>query len=167
AEHLLGLGCRKIAWLGRAPATVHTRERFSGALSVLEEAGVSIPARWRIAVERDRAKMEAAARKLLSGKDRPDAVIALWSNCALAVKRAADELGLVVGRDVHLVAWGIDEAIEALYRPAFAGAALPPIVSWSVRALAETTVARLAERRETPDLPAVRVKVPVKLRSGE
>jgi LacI family transcriptional regulator len=167
AEHLLGQGCRRIAWFGRSPASAHSRDRFSGALSTLEEAGETIPARWRLAVERGVAQMKAVALRLLSGKDRPDAVIALWSNCALAVKKAADELGLVIGKDVHLVGWGIDEAIEAVYRPTFAGGALPPIVSWSVRDLAETAVARLAERRETPDLAAVRVKVPVKLRIEE
>ena len=163
AEHLLGQGCKRIAWYGRGPATPHTRDRFSGALTVLEEAGIGIPAQWRINVENDPAMIEAGARELLSGRERPDAVIALWSGHALAIKRAADQLGLVIGRDLNLVGWGVDEAIEAVYRPAFGEAPLPPIVSWRVRDMAETAAARLAERRENPDLPTVRVKVPVRL----
>jgi hypothetical protein len=91
-------------------------------------------------------------------------VIALWHNLALAVKRAADELGLRLGRDLHLVGWCAEEAVEEVYRPVFGQEPLPPLVTWSVRTMAETVVARLSERRENPELPALRVKVPVTLR---
>ncbi|MHC4917585.1 MAG: hypothetical protein ACYTGB_19085, partial [Planctomycetota bacterium] len=87
-----------------------------------------------------------------------------WHNLALAIKDAADELGLKLGRDLHLVGWCAEEAVDEIYTLVFGKAALPPLVTWSVRTMAETVVARLAERRENPDLPALRVKVPVTLR---
>jgi DNA-binding LacI/PurR family transcriptional regulator len=107
---------------------------------------------------------ERSARELLSRSDRPDGIIALWRGHALAVKRAADALGLAIGRDFELVGWCPEELYEAHFLSAFAGGAVPPAVVWSVRTMAETAFSRLAERQEHPNLPALKIKVPVRLR---
>ncbi|MHC4916314.1 MAG: substrate-binding domain-containing protein, partial [Planctomycetota bacterium] len=110
AEHLIARGCRRIAWFGREEAGAHGPDRISGALATLTAAGVSIPRGLLVKTELEDVK--EAARKLLSRKDRPDGVIALWHNLALAIKDAADALGLKLGRELPLVGWCAEEAVD-------------------------------------------------------
>ncbi|MHC4917592.1 MAG: hypothetical protein ACYTGB_19120, partial [Planctomycetota bacterium] len=88
----------------------------------------------------------------------------LWRDRALTLARAARELGLKIGRDLHLVGWCLEERYAEAWVPEFEGEPVAPAVTWSARTLGETAMARLAERRENPDLPALRVKIPVSLR---
>jgi DNA-binding LacI/PurR family transcriptional regulator len=163
ADYLVSKGCERIAWFGRADRGDHATDRLSGALAGLHNAGRSIPTDLLVEVDDDVPVV--AARRLLSRKRRPDGVMALWHNYTLAIVTAARELGLTPGEGLHLVGWCADEARDELLAARMEGAPLPPLVGWSVRTMAELAAARLAERRESPDLPPVRVKVPVKLES--
>jgi len=160
AKHLLARGARRIAWFGMPPGNFHAADRLGGALAVLAEAGVSPEIRFVT----ERPAMEDEARAMLARRDRPDGILALWQGYAMAVKRAADGLGLVLGRDLHLVGWCAEEIFDDFYRPGFGSGPVPPTVTWSIRAMAEAAMSRLAERRETPGLAPMWLKVPVKLR---
>jgi hypothetical protein len=80
------------------------------------------------------------------------------------VASAAHSLGLRTGKDLHLVGWCPEELYGRGYLDSFPGGGAEPVISFSIRTMAETTVARLTERRENPTLPPLRVKVPVRLR---
>jgi len=163
AEHLAGRGRRRIAYLGAPVASsAHSFDRFSGVAAGLARAG--LPLTPELCVEAVGAELPARARELLARPDRPDGVIALWSETALAAASAARELGLVLGRDLDLVGWSVEELYAGVYRAGFNGAPAAPAVVWSAAAMAEAAVARLAERRTNPRLPALRIKVPVRLR---
>jgi LacI family transcriptional regulator len=164
AEHLCARGCRRIAWFGPDVRDAHAAERLGGALAGLSDAGRPVPP--ELIVRAGAAEMAGRARELLARKDRPDGVIALWRGCALALRTAASELGLTPGRDFAMVGWCPEEIYESEYRQAFAGGPVPPAVVWSVRTMAETAISRLIERRENPELPALLVKVPVRLKEG-
>jgi DNA-binding LacI/PurR family transcriptional regulator len=141
------------------------RNRFGGALATAVTEGVDLPRKFWIDVGDDAPRR---ARELLSRKDRPEGVISLWREEALAVKKAADELGLKLGRDLELVGWCPEELYERQWRAEFGRTRPAPAVSWSMRTLAETALTRLIERRENPHLPALKVSVPVRLRlAGE
>jgi LacI family transcriptional regulator len=160
AKHLLAKGARRVAWFGMTPGHFHGADRLGGALAVLAEAGVTPEIRFVT----ERPTMEAEARKMLSRPDRPEGVLALWQGYAMAVKRAADGLGLALGRDLHMVGWCAEEILENFYRPGFGAGPVPPTVTWSIRAMVEAALSRLAERRQTPDLAPMWLKVPVELR---
>ena len=81
--------------------------------------------------------------------------------------RVATELGLKPGKDFHMVGWTLEEACKDFYLPAVVDGYVLPALTWSVKAMAETAMSRLAGRQEHADLPAVRIKIPVKLRSIE
>jgi DNA-binding LacI/PurR family transcriptional regulator/biotin operon repressor len=163
ARHLAGLGCRRIAWFGPDERSAHEMDRFGGFAAGLFALGRAPDP--ELLFSSPEAEALAGARKVLAGPRRPDAVVALWSQYASALKQAADEAGLVVGRDFQMVGWCPEELYAAQYAPGFAaGAVPPPTVTWSIRTMADTAVARLAERRENPALPPLRVKVPVRLR---
>ena len=160
AKHLLAKGARRIAWFGMPPGHAHSGDRLGGALSALAEAGVTPEIKFAV----ENASLEAEARAMLSRPDRPDGVLALWQGYAMAVKRAADNLGLPIGRDLQLVGWCAEEILENFYRPGFGAGPVPPTVTWSIRAMVEAAMSRLAERRQTPDLAPMWLKVPVELR---
>jgi DNA-binding LacI/PurR family transcriptional regulator len=163
ARRLLQEGCARIAWFGKTQDDQHSLERLGGVTAELFRAGRSPDRKassTRALVAGDRL---AAARRLLSRKERPDGVICLWTDYALAVKRAADELGLEVGRDFRMVGWCPQELLESWYLPAFADSGPPPTVTWSIRNMVETVAARLAGRRANPGQAPLQVKVPVRL----
>ncbi|HOX05430.1 MAG TPA: GntR family transcriptional regulator [Planctomycetota bacterium] len=165
AGHLVAAGCRRVGWVGLVTESVHSMDRFSGASMALRKAGVDLP-EANIA-EVSEADARAAAKKLLSRADRPDGILALWRGAALEVAAAARDLGLEIGRDVKLVGWCADEQYADGWLPHFAPGAVPAAINWSMAALAEAAVARLAERRARPGMAPLRLSVATWLRQEE
>jgi DNA-binding LacI/PurR family transcriptional regulator len=137
-------------------------DRLGGAMIGCDLEGLALPASRVVKLGPDDGLERA--RKLLSRKDRPDGIIAPFRSAVEAVKTAADELGLEIGSDFHLVGWSIEESYDTTYRPIFGAGPVAPAIVWSVTAMAEGVLSRLAERRANPELQPVRVKIPVKLR---
>jgi DNA-binding LacI/PurR family transcriptional regulator len=165
ARCLLERGHRRIAWLGPTTDTNHSMSRLGGAVMELQRAGEGLPADLCVPCRGRNAAPEA--RKLLSRKNRPEAVLAMWKGIAVELVTAARELGLRLGRDLEIVGWAREDEYERSYRPAFNGEALQPAVLWSPRQMAELAVERLAARRRNPDLAPVKTNVPVWLKTPE
>ncbi|MHC4914188.1 MAG: GntR family transcriptional regulator [Planctomycetota bacterium] len=162
ARYLLERGCRRIAWFGPRGENVHGLDRFGGVASMLHNAGPGLPEDmifWT-----DRNDLPGLAREFLSRKNRPDGVACMWREPGVQIARAARDLGIELGRDLHLVGWCPEEQYEREWLPNFTGGHVPPAISWSARHMAELALSRLADRRENPDIPALRVKVPTTLR---
>ena len=104
------------------------------------------------------------ARDLLGSSDRPEGVIALWRPVAGAIASAARELGLQIGSDFQMVGWMAEEVYAEGFVPLFEPGAVPPAVTWNTSRMAGLALARLAERRVSPDTPTTRMTVPVRLR---
>jgi LacI family transcriptional regulator len=168
ARYLLEKGCRRVAWLGLMGRGHQALERYGGAMSVLNAEGITVPkkllGRLRHAEDADGVR---AARDLLGASERPDAFLSLWQGCTTALVQAARELDLTPGKDFEMVGWSTEATYESEYVPQFAGGPVPPAVTWDVGAMASIAVSRLAERRLKPQLPAIRLKVPVRLRCNE
>jgi DNA-binding LacI/PurR family transcriptional regulator len=160
---LLDRGCRRIAWFGPLARDVHGLERFGGVVAALNNLAGRLHTDLLVKAGRDRPA--SLARALLSRADRPDGVVSMWKEPGLEICRAARELGIALGRDLHVVGWCPEEHYEREWLPEFKGSGyVAPALTWSVRTMAELAVSRLAERRENPNVPALRVKVPVTLR---
>jgi DNA-binding LacI/PurR family transcriptional regulator len=159
--HLAAAGHESVAWFGPVTGSVHSMGRYGGALLGLRRANARLGA--EVGVDLDDPDLVERARRLLSRRNRPRAVMALWSNCAAAVGTAAGELGLKLGRDLDLVGWCAEEMYLTEYAPQFPGGGVPALVTWSIEALAQTAVARLAERRTRHEGPALRIKIPTRL----
>jgi DNA-binding LacI/PurR family transcriptional regulator len=164
ANYLLERGFKKIAWFGVSGNDYHALDRMGGALAALAAANPGITPEFCFAPEG--GDLEGEAFRLLSRPNRPEAVLALWQDFAIAVKRAADRLGLVLGRDLELVGWCAEEMVEGFYRPAFGAGPVPPTVTWNIQTMADAAVSRLAERRDHPSLPPLQIKIPVRLRTA-
>jgi len=168
ASWLAARGHRRIGWLGPVGVSRQGLERFGGACAALAARGLEIPPGARAPLADPEAPEGVRrARRLLSRRGRPTAVLALWQGSTAALVRAARELRLVPGRDFEMVGWSTEDAYASGFRPQFNGGPVPPAVVWDVGTLARTTIARLAERRANPELPPITMKVATRLRLAE
>lgn len=163
-RHLVDAGCRRIAWLGPVEVSPHATDRFSGVATALNDARRGLPPELNIrAGESD---MRDVLKAALAGPQRPDGICALWMGLVRDAAGVIRDAGLKLGKDIHLVGWSPEEAFDSDYRKQFNDGPIPPAVTWNVGAMAETGIARLMDRRDKPGMPAVRLRLPMKLMKG-
>lgn len=102
ARHLIELGHTRIAHL-RGPGEIG-RLRCEGFVAALADAGLD-PERYLETGGPDEDSGYAAARRLLSRRDRPTAILAYNDMSAIGTLSAADDLGLWVPQDVSVVGY--------------------------------------------------------------
>ena len=117
-DHLLGLGHRRIGFLGRPPRDLESaHQREQGYRASLAVAGVPFDADLVRAGGYGDTDLQDAARALLELPDRPTAIFAANDMSAIGTVKVAFTLGLDVPRDLSVV--GFDNIPEsALCRPA-------------------------------------------------
>jgi LacI family transcriptional regulator len=117
-RHLIGLGHRRIALVTGSQEQLPGRERIKGMQKVIAEydgsvEGIYLPGSF------SREHGEAAARELLTGPDRPTAIVAGGNQLLIGCLRVLQEAGLRVPDDVSLVTCD-DVPLSELYRPPIA-----------------------------------------------
>jgi LacI family transcriptional regulator len=112
-EHLIGLGHRRIGFLGRPPRDLESGPlREEGYRSALADAGIPAdPALVRVA-DYDENDARTTVRELLSLPDRPTAVFAANDMSAIATMEVAASMGLRVPEDLSVV--GFDNVPESV-----------------------------------------------------
>jgi DNA-binding LacI/PurR family transcriptional regulator len=117
AEHLLGLGHTRIAFLGDEEANLfgfdssaHRREGFEAAM---EAAAITPPPEWVLRRPHGREEARAAAADMLARSERPTAVFASSDVQAIGVLEAAHEAGLPVPEQLSVI--GFDNVEAAGY----------------------------------------------------
>ena len=113
-EHLVGLGRRRIAFLGGASS--HCPEffdRFRGCDAALREVGGAMEAILQVDAESAEEEGYAAARELLARGGAFDAVFAASDLIAIGAMRALAEAGLRVPEDIAVV--GFDDIPTARF----------------------------------------------------
>lgn len=111
ARHLIGLGHRRIAYVGGAERMVVRQDRVAGFARAMAEAG--LPVESGLVVESMPTKeggFEAMGR-LLARAERPTAAVCFNDVVAIGAMMALARHGLVPGRDMAVV--GFDDTVEA------------------------------------------------------
>lgn len=164
AQHLIGRGHRRIAWVGPLD-TVNAGERFGGAVAACVKAGVEIAPRDRYAGSAHTP--ETAIADFLDDPQRADAVLALWPGLSVDLANAATGRGLKIGVDLDVAGWCMDEELYDGYL-----ARCPEIVdhgavaTWSVREGCSIALNRLDDLRRNPHQATQRVRSRMQLRLG-
>jgi DNA-binding LacI/PurR family transcriptional regulator len=116
-EHLLGLGHRRIAYIGHSSGYASERDRRQGYELALTQAGVALNPAWIVQADSSPEGGAAAAAVLDRMDPRPTAIFCYNDITALGVLAYARERGLNVPRDWSVV--GFDDLFlsQHLYPP--------------------------------------------------
>ena len=113
-HHLIGLGRRRIAAIGRESAQGTASVRLDGYLTALGSHGIEVDESIMIGVDNyERAAGYGAMQHLLSLEEPPDAVFAFNDLLALGALRACADAGVRVPGDVAVA--GFDDIVEGHY----------------------------------------------------
>lgn len=102
--HLIGHGHRRIAFVGDPDASSDAAERWAGFVAAHRAAGLEPAFRPHPSAYREEDGRDAA-RELLAGEDRPEAIVAANDEIAMGVLGAAREIGLRVPADLAVTGW--------------------------------------------------------------
>lgn len=149
-EHLLEMGCKRIAFLGGLDNRPVTEERMSGYLGVLAERG------WDPVVltgQATRSFGKTAAARLIAAHPDVDGVICFNDLVALGVLSVCPELGIKAGTDLRVVGFDDIEDCQDSYPPLtsvscnipdFAKSTAAQILAWVKDAKSPPMIARSA-----------------------
>jgi LacI family transcriptional regulator len=166
AEHLIGLGHRRIAMLTGRPDLESAKLRERGFREALAAAGLALDEALLREGSYDADVSAAAARELLELPEPPTAVFAANDTSAIATIAVAGELGLSIPGDLSVV--GFDSTPEsALCSPALTTVEQPIrqmgqqaveilirlVRGEAVEATHVTLPTRLVERQSTAAVP--------------
>lgn len=164
ADHLIGLGRRKIAFLGQASShSPELEERYRGACAAMRDAGIDPDPGLQVDAITTEESGYDAARKLLARGIPFDAIFAASDLIAIGAIRALEEAGLNVPSDVSIVGFDDIPAASLSHPPlttiaqdyARAGEALVDNLLRQVRSQPVEPVAlppRLIVRRSTAEV---------------
>jgi DNA-binding LacI/PurR family transcriptional regulator len=155
-QYLINKGYKRIAWVGPIGATAISRERYGGAVSALA-AGKKLLSP-ELTFECHQNQPDAAIRKLFAMPKKPDAILCLWSEIAVAVAKISKELGFKIGVDFDMVGWSTTDK-QNQYAQAFENKKIPSTIVWSPEMMAQTAITRLSERWTNSKIAPMRLLV--------
>lgn len=112
-RYLIGLGHRRIGFIGGRPELVSASRREKGYRDALAQAGIPYDESLVVNGDYTTETGEQCARHLLSLPKPPTAIFASNDQSAIGVIRIAQDLGISIPSDVSLI--GFDNIPEAAY----------------------------------------------------
>jgi LacI family transcriptional regulator len=123
-QYLLRLGHRRIAMITGVPGIWTSEERLAGFVETMEAAGAPVDPSFCIAGNYRGDLAYDAAKRLMTGADRPTAIVGANNVMALGALQAILDLGFRCPADVSLV--GVDDVPwSGLVRPRVTTSAQP------------------------------------------
>lgn len=112
-EYLVGLGHRRIGYIGNSLVPDFDTQTLAGYHRVLDKHQLSAAPEWIQTEAVDELSGYACMRRILESEDRPSAVFCCADIYAIGALRAIKEAGLSVPEDISLV--GIDDIVLSRY----------------------------------------------------
>jgi len=113
ADHLIGLGHRRIAWIGGPETSDAAHDRLYGYRAALDAAGLALDPRLVRTGEFDVGAGTGHARDLLTAPEPPTAIMAADDELAVGALVAARELGVRIPDDLSVT--GFDDTPQAAW----------------------------------------------------
>ena len=158
-EHLLKLGHKRIAYIHHSDSRHYSAiDRRAGYESAMAEAGLepAFVAAGRVLTAAERV---AKGRTLLRGRGRPTACVTYGIRDALPLVRAAERAGLVLSRDLSVVTFNSEAALDVDL--AIGTMVIPH------GAIGEQAVAMLVSKLDDPTATHAPVPVPFVMAPGD
>jgi LacI family transcriptional regulator len=164
-EHLIKRGCQKIAFLAQAENLSMIKERLNGYLKALSDHEIKLKKEFVISCSGSEPTNHALIKKLLSRKDRPDAIVGSTEKLTTMSYSVCHELGINIPS--HLKVAGFSSmGIAALLNPPLTTITQPAFEMG--RAAATILFKKLEGKKISPEIE--RVVIPsmlVERRSSE
>ncbi len=126
-EHLISVGCKRIAYLGGPEVLQINAERIIGYKMALRNANLPIDERHIVFSRFDRQSTLTAARQILYTPDYPDGILTFSDQIAVSVMLAAKERGITMPKELSVIGFNnepVDEFLEpsltSIEQPGFA-----------------------------------------------
>ena len=116
-QHLLGLGHRRIAYVGGDPVTIEGWERYQGFRDALWSQGLELPLDWAFAESPTQGAEAKRFKAMLSSPLRPTAIACTSDDRAAEVLQALHEAGYRCPKDVAVVGLGDSDLAGRLWPP--------------------------------------------------
>jgi len=117
AEHLIGLGHRRIACLAPPPDLLFAEHRLAGLRQTLAAHGLDLADQQVLLGDLTQKGGFEAAERLLDDAERPTAIVACNDLMALGAMSAIQKRGLEVGKDIALTGFDNIPMAEHSYPP--------------------------------------------------
>lgn len=153
AEYLLGLGHRRIAYLGSEDSMYFSAERRAGYQLALEARGISLGPEYCLNMNELSLDGNEELEALLDRADRPTAVVASDDILAVALERICARKGISVPEDLSIVSFN---------NSLFARITSPQLTSIDVNShqLGIEAASQVINHVENPNLLATKILVP-------
>lgn len=149
-QYLVGLGHRRIALINGTEELDFAMRRRQGFEAALQAAGLAVDPALMGSSEMTEGNGYAKAAAMLDGPAAPTAFVVSSIICALGVRRAVEERGLRLGRDISIATF--DDCLSYLRngtdKPIFT--AMQSSVRDAGNALAEMLIARIKDPAAKP-----------------
>jgi LacI family transcriptional regulator len=152
-EHLLDLGHRRIAVVRGLAGISSTTERFDGYSTALVERGIAVDAALVLDGDSSMDVAEREVHSLMSGENRPTALVSLNNSMTIGTLKAVRSLGLSIPADVAFECYD-DFEWSDLFEPKLTAAAQ------DVETIGATAVELLLRRIRGQDGAPQRIRVP-------
>lgn len=115
-EHLLSIGCKRIAYIGGPEILQISNTRLLGYKQALKDANIAIDEKQIEFCNFTKESNLSASRKLLYSPNPPDGIIAFSDQIAIAAMVAAKERGLKIPVDLAIIGFN-NEPVNELLEP--------------------------------------------------
>ena len=149
----LALGHRKIAYLGVDNSLVFSADRKTGYMAALLNHGLTVQPEYCIEVPGASQNEFQELRKLLTGNDRPTAMLVSDDILALSLERICMEAGISIPEDLSILSFN---------NSLFARLTSPQLTSIDINSgqLGMEAATQMISHIENPNLPATKIIVP-------
>ncbi len=125
-EHLISIGCKKIAYIGGPQKLQISNTRLSGYHQALNDANLYSNYKLIEYCNFTKESNLSAARKLLYSPNPPDGIIAFSDQVAISAMLAAKERGLSIPEDLAIIGFNnepvdelLDPSLTSINQPAY------------------------------------------------
>ena len=115
-QHLIDIGCKRIAHIGGPKNVLNARNRLNGYKSALKSNGIAIDEHLIGESDFSIEKCIDSVSKMLQQKDRPDGIFAVNDAAALGCMSVAKDMGLAIPHDIAIVGYD-DESYSKYFTP--------------------------------------------------
>jgi len=155
-NHLIKAGHKRIAFIGGATDLFVTIDREEGYEEALKEADLPVLEEYKIHTEFLKSGGRGAIEKLLSLKNRPDAIVVSDDLISVGVLGMLEESGVKVPEDISLVSFN-NVYLSEIIRPALT------TIDIQIHELGAQSAKAIIEKTINKSEPAKRIIIPYKI----